>query len=61
MIDALASAIAMVPLQAPSVQQDAEREALARYLRRIGSTPTEIEARLAAFDAARVETDSLPA
>lgn len=50
MIDALASAIAMVPIQAPVVQRSADREALARYLRRIGKSSSDIEARLAKFD-----------
>lgn len=50
MIDALASAVAMVPIQAPAVQRSADREALARYLRRVGQSPEQIEARLAKFD-----------
>lgn len=50
MIDALASAIAMVPIQAPVVQRSADRDALARYLRRVGKSPADIEARLAKFD-----------
>lgn len=50
MIDALASAIAMVPIQAPVVQQSADRDALARYLRRVGKSPSDIDARLAKFD-----------
>ena len=55
MLDALASAIKMVPLRATAPQMNEEREALARHLRRVGTPPNQLEARLAKFDADRVE------
>lgn len=53
MIDALASAIALVPITAPTITRSADRDALARHLRRAGRSPEQIESRLAAFDARR--------
>lgn len=50
MIDALASAVAMVPITPAVVQSSAEREALAKYLRRVGMPSHAIDARLARYD-----------
>lgn len=52
MIDALASAVALVPLKAAAPTKAAVREGLARYLRQIGTPASVIEARLVAYDKA---------
>ena len=46
LVDALASAVTLVPPRTTRVQRDDEREALADYLRRSGMPPAHIEARL---------------
>lgn len=52
MIDALASVIAhLIPIKPPAPVVNEERQALARYLRRVGMPPEQIESRLAKFDA----------
>jgi hypothetical protein len=50
--DALASAVALVPLKAAAPVKAAAREGLAKYLRQIGAPASTIEARLAAYDRA---------
>ena len=50
LIDALASAVALVPPKSPPAAQSSERDALARYLRDQGVSPRLIEARLAELD-----------
>lgn len=50
LVDALASAVALVPPKSPPAAQRTEREALAKYLRDQGTPPSLIQARLDEFD-----------
>lgn len=62
MIDALASVIAhLIPIKPPAPVINEERQALARYLRRVGMPPEHIEARLAKFDAQHLYAASVRA
>ena len=47
LVDALASAISLVPAKSTRKQKDGEQAALARYLRETGASPRHIEERLA--------------
>lgn len=51
LVDALASAIKLIPARPIAKVHSEEREALAKFLRRAGATPEHIETRLARFDA----------
>lgn len=50
LVDALASAVELIPTRPAAKVHSEERDALAAFLRRAGATPDHIEARLARFD-----------